>query len=241
MKRIAVFAEGQTEAIFIREFLLRLIDPSKLSYSYIKLNADIMQRVREYSCPNPEVHFDIINVQNDEKVLTVIKETEKSLIERGQYEKIIGLRDMYSGEYDKRSHGRINDNVTNQIMNIHKSIIQTMRYSNRIKLYYCIMEIEAWFLSMYNVFPRIDSTLSADYIASHLGFDLRVIDPQKAFFKPSRELHKIFELCGLEYKKKKGDVEKITSKIEVQDFDDARENDRCGCFDVFYREIRDCV
>jgi len=241
MKRVAIIAEGQTEAIFVRELLFRVIDPSEFSFSYIKLNADRMERVREYSSPNPEIHFQIINVQNDERVLSVIKDMETGLVESGLFGKILGIRDMYSQEYDDLSNGAINDHITTKIMEKQNDIIQTMTYRNIIKLYYCIMEIEAWFLSMYNVFLKLDPKLTVEYIEENLGFNLKRIDPQKEFFKPSRQLNEIFELCQWKYRKSEDNIEKFVSRIEVTDIDNAKENNRCSCFNDFYQGIKNPV
>ncbi len=179
MRRIAVITEGQTEYIFIREFLFRIIDPSKLSLTCVKLNSYRREHVRKYSCPSPEIHFEIINVQNDERVLYYIKQVERNYIEKGLYDEIIGLRDMYSAEYVKQSPNGINDDVTKKEKRRHNSLIQSMTYSDRIKLYYGVMEIEAWFLSMYSIFHKIHAILSVQYIQSQLGYDLSIINPQK--------------------------------------------------------------
>ena len=80
--------------------------------------------------------------------------------------------------------------------------------------------------------------MTADYIKSKLKIDLRVIDPQKEFFRPSKELNDVMNLCGMEYKKKKGEVENITNKMEVSDFENAKENNRCKKFGEFYEEIK---
>ena len=146
MKRIVVITEGQTEYVFVREFLFRIIDPSKLSLTCIKLNGYRREHVRSYKCPSPEIHFDIINVQNDERVLNYIKQVEQNFIEKGLYDKIIGLRDMYSKEYVKQSPSGINDDITTREKERHNSMIQSRTYNDRIKLYYGEMEIEAWFL-----------------------------------------------------------------------------------------------
>lgn len=236
MKKIVVVTEGQTELIFIRELLLRLIDASKLSFVCITLNADIMQRVREYSAPNPDVYFQIINVQNDEKVLSFIGETEESFIKRG-FERIIGLRDMYSNRYKKRSPGAIDDNVTKQFIKAHRIVIRKMKYWNRIKLYYAIMEIEAWFLAMYKIFERINSYLSIDSINSDLGLDLAVTDPEKEYYRPTKQVQDIFALAGLEYKKNKANIENITSNMLLEDISTVIGTDKCSSFKVFCREI----
>lgn len=239
MRKVAIFAEGQTELIFARDFLLRLIDPSKLSLECWELLAHKLSRVPYlYSCPNPEMHFMIINVHGDEGVLSSIWEREKSLIEKSGYEMIIGLRDMYSEAYKKLSRGVINDDISNQFIQSHNSTIQKMTYQDRIKLYFAIMEIEAWFLAMYNIFQRIDSALTVEYIEEKLGFDLRRIDPQEEFFKPSNQVRDVLLLSGRQYDKKESDIENITSKMILADFDNAVENNRCECFDTFYQELR---
>ena len=99
------------------------------------------------------------------------------------------------------------------------------------------MEIEAWFLGMYNLFEKVNIILSADNIKNELNIDLRCLDPQKEFFKPTEKVKDIMGMCGGEYDKKKDEVEAIASRMQVTDFDDARENNRCGCFEEFCREI----
>lgn len=240
MRKVAIFAEGQTELIFVRDFLLRLIDPSKLSLECMELLAHKLYPVLySHSCPNPEMHFMIINVHGDEGVLSSIREREKSLIEKSGYEKIVGIRDMYSEAYQKLSRGVINDDISNQFIQRHNSTIQKMTYHDRIKLYFAIMEIEAWFLAMYNIFQKIDSGLTNDIIQEKLGIDLKNIDPQIAFFRPSEQVNDIFVLCGRKYSKRRGDCELICNRMDVEDFDNARENGRCKNFDAFYQEIRE--
>ena len=238
MRKVAIFTEGQTELIFVREFLFRLVDPSKLSLEcWELLNHNLSYVPFPHSPPSPEVHFFIVDAHGDKGVLSAIREREKDLIQKGGYEKIIGLRDMYSEEYKKLSPMVINDSITQKLIQSYNLTIQNMTYSAKIKLYLAIMEIEAWFLSMYNIFARIDSLLTVGHIEEKLGFDLTRIDPQKEFFKPSKQVQNIFMLFGSRYDKKKDDVEKITSKMELADFDNARENNRCKSFDAFYQEL----
>ena len=187
------------------------------------------------------VHFMIINVHGDEGVISSIKDRERSLIEKSGYEKIIGLRDMYSEVYKKLSPGAINDDISNQFIQSHNSTIQKMTYQDRIKLYFAIMEIEAWFLAMYNIFQRIGSVLTVEYIEEKLGFDLRRIDPQEEFFKPSNQVRDVLLLSGLQYDKKESDIENITSKMELVDFDNAKENGRCERFNSFYQDMSDYI
>jgi len=238
LKKIAIFTEGQTELIFIRNFLLKVFDPSKISFECYELIGHKPYNVPyQYSSPSADIHFLIINVQSDEGVLSSVKEREKNLIEKSGYEKIIGLRDMYSAEYDRRSTGVINDRISNMIIQRHNETIGGMVYFDRIKLFFAIMEIEAWFLGMYTIFEKINASLTEEYIKRCINIDLKNIDPQTEFYKPSDQVRNIFLLCGREYKKKQGEIESICSNITPSDLDVARENGRCKCFDNFYREI----
>jgi hypothetical protein len=238
MRRIAIFTEGQSELIFVRNFLLRIIDNARLSFDCLKLH-----RAREshtpysYASVCPSVYFLIVNVENDSKVLTAIKEREKILFKKG-FEKIIGLRDMYCEVYDKWSQGAINDNISRQIIREVNAEIRRMSKPNKILMCFSIMELEAWFLSMFNVFSKINPRLSVDYILTNLGFNLRTIDPQKQFYRPSVELGRVLALCEMRYSKSLADIEKITSKMDTIDFDIAIGNGRCESFKIFCEEIR---
>lgn len=237
MKKIAIFTEGQTELIFVRWFLLRLIDNSKLSFECRELLAHKECPVPyNYSCPEPQIYFCIINVHGEEGVLSSIREREKQLIKVG-YDEIIGLRDMYSETYFKLSPNRINDAVTNKIKSGNWSTIKKMTNRNKIKLYFAVMEIEAWFLGMYKLFQKIDPILTVEFIKQKLNIDLKRVDPQKEFYKPSDQLDSIYALCMRKYSKKRNEIESICSRMEIEDYHNAKEKGRCKCFDDFYQEI----
>ncbi len=238
MIKIAVFTEGQTELIFVRKILLEVIDKSKLSFECIKLHGGKEFLVPyPYTSRDPNLHFMIVNVGNDGKVLDAIKEREKRLFAIG-YQRIIGLRDMFSENYRKRSSRVINDKVTKDFIKSAQETINDMSRPDRIRLYFAIMEIEAWFLSMYNLFSKINGTLSINYIENKLKINLKTIDPQKKFYKPSNMIVKILRLMGRKYDKSEDDSEMICSKMAITDFDNAIEKGRCSTFKDFYGEIK---
>ena len=238
MKKIAIFVEGQSEQIFVRDLLLKVFDNSKLSFHCVKLYADEMQKAPYHyniGQPHVKVHFLVIDASNDKKVLSAIQEREKHLFKKG-YDKVLGLRDMYSEEYRKRST-IINDKVIKNFINGAMKTISLMSCPEKTYLYYAIMELEAWFLGMYNLFCKIDNTLNIDYIKDKMGYNLNEINPQNEFYKPSDELDKIFKLVELQYKKRSNEVNKISSYIEKKDCENAIENNRCDSFKCFYKKI----
>jgi hypothetical protein len=237
MRKIAIIAEGQSELIFVRNLLFQTMDCSKICFDCFRLYADRTERIPfKFPNPNAEVSFLIINVSQDEKVLSFIKEREESLLSKG-YERIIGLRDMYSEEYIKRSPDEINDRVIKALIDGWNTTIQNMNEPSKIKLCVAIMEIEAWFLAMYNIFGRINSILSIEYIESKLGINLTNIDPQSFFLKPANIVDSIFQLAGSQYNKKEHDVEKICNLINNNDIANALEKGKCSMFKEFYEEI----
>ncbi len=239
MIKIALFTEGQTELILARNLLFRVIDNSKLSFECIKLHGgrEIPTRF-SYAAPNPQVHFLVINAECDNKVLSAIREREEGLFQVG-YEKIIGLRDMYSEIYDQKSPRTINESVSNEFIENTKKIIDYMSKPDRIIFIFAIMEIEAWFLAMYNLFKKIDAILSVEYIEEKIGINFKNIDPQKEFYKPSNEVNKIFQLIGRNYRKSESDTEMLCSQLELSDLNNATENNRCEAFRIFLQTMNE--
>ena len=237
MKRIAIFTEGQTELIFIRYLVGMELGWDKISVRCISLtrNKSTLAGLN-YENPHADVLFQIIDVGNDQRVLSVIKEQEKHLLKSG-FEKILGLRDMYSDAYLRRAGKKVVPAVINHFIESTKNIIQKMSSPDKIVLHFAIMEVEAWFLAMWKVFGRLYSMLTVQYIAKKLHFKLDQIDPQVQFVNPSREVEHIFELVGCKYEKTRGDVEVFCRKIEQSDIQAILASNRCQSFKGFHTDI----
>ncbi len=128
MKKIAIFVEGQTEKIFVREFLLRLFqwNSNAISLECFNLFRDDDLESSEYPFPdiiheNSDFYFQILNIGNDKSVLTRMKNREKYYWNLG-FNKVIGLRDMYSKDYRKISM-KIDETVNQEFIFNHQSII----------------------------------------------------------------------------------------------------------------------
>jgi len=202
MKKIAVFVEGQTELIFVREYILKVFDNNRISFRCIKIMRDSAITVPyKYESPTAEYFFLLIDVSNDSRVLSAIREREKKLIISG-YTKIVGLRDMYCRAYAKKSDKKISEQLNEQFLEAAKKEILKMHNSNRIIFIFSIMEIEAWFLSLATIFNKINPKLTMEIIEDCLEYNLYNIDPQREFYKPSVELSKVLGIVGIEYKKK---------------------------------------
>ena len=237
MRKVAVFTEGQTEQIFIRHLVGMRFGWDKISIRCVKLgrNQHTLAGLN-YDNPHADVLFQIIDVGNDEFVLSAIKEREERLLKSG-FNKILGLRDMYSENYRKRADRKIVPAVIKQFIEVAKSTIQKMSSPDKIFFHFAIMEVEAWFLAMWKVFERLYTMLTVNYIAEKLHFRLDKVDPQLLFVNPSREVEQIFELVGRKYGKTRGDIEAICSKIEQSDIQAILASSRCQSFKGFYTDI----
>ena len=237
MRKVAIFTEGQGELIFVRHLLSHVIGYDALSFECLQLRAGNLHHFPyRYSSPNATVHYLILDVGNDVKVMSAILERQEGLIRKG-YDVIIGLRDMYSQEYRTRSR-IIDASVTNSFISKHYETIQEMSNPDKISICFAIMELESWLLSMYRLLERFNPTLNCEHIERELGFDLSKINPETEFFHPAKDLEKILSLAGETYKKSKDQMESILSNMIREDIDDAlEEGRRSKSFDLFLSEI----
>jgi hypothetical protein len=239
MRKVLVVTEGQTELIFVRNLLRNTFDNSKLSFECIQLRGATENNFPyKYPNPNAEFHFQILDVGNDERLMTIIKEREQYYFDKG-FEKIIGIRDMYSAHYRERSH-TICDEVNGQFTDAANRVVQELKNCDSIVICFAIMEIEAWVISMYSLLEKVNPVLTVEYIDSKLGFNLRDIDPQHRFFHPSDELKNILKLVGQNYRKSQHDTEKLTSRVDLDDVEAGIRGGKCTSFKGFLDEISLC-
>lgn len=236
MRKVLIVTEGQTELIFVRNLLRNIIDNSRLSFECIQLRGNTEKSVHySYKNPNAEFYFVIVDVGNDESVMSIIKEREQHYCEEG-FEKIIGIRDMYSARYRERS-SIICDKVTQQFIGAHNKVVQGLKNCERIAICFAIMETEAWFISMHTLLNKMNPALTVEYIENRLGFNLRTIDPQGLFFHPSDELRKILQLVGRTYTKSESDVEALTAQVDLYDLEMGTDGGKCDSLKGFLDEI----
>lgn len=232
MIRTAIFVEGQTELIFVREFLLKTCDYQDISIDCYTLFSDSDLKETEYRFPNDAAkrHFQILNAGNDERVLTAMLKREKYLRNAG-YRQIIGLRDMYGRKYREAVRGKT------IAPEINRKFIEGARAQLKhedMHFIYSIMEIEAWLLGLKKAFRRMDERLTPEYIREQLGYDLDTIDPETYFFRPAENVSDLFAIAGKgRYDKSKADVSAIVGRIEKNDYIELLTGGKCRSFGEF--------
>lgn len=234
--KIAIFVEGQTEAVFTRTLISQFFNNAKVSIEIIKLVNPRGKCAHSFSNKNARLYFYIYDVEGDVNVLSAIKERASSIFNKG-FKQIISLRDMYSREYDQVSGGRIKSDITQKFIRDTKAEIAKLPNSDKIFFHFAIMEIEAWILAMHKFLRRINPGLTSDKIYRSLNVNIGRIDPEQKFYKPSNELDKIFRLVNRRYRKSIPTAERIMSKIYKQDFERALKSPKVPAFTSYYKSI----
>lgn len=237
MKKIAIFVEGYSEALFLKSFLLALFIPEKLNVIILNFLTSLGNySIPDYIVDSPEIEFYIYLVGNDEKVVSSILEQSSGIVNKGTY-MIYGLRDMNCDTYHKLigpKTKKVYQNINQKIIDENNLILNCSPNISKIKLFFSVMEIESWFISFNLLFERINPILKISYMNSKLKLNLDNDDIEK-YFKPKEILDKIFRMIGRRYKKHKGDVMLITNKLTKNDI--KKSILRMNNFKLFYDEI----
>ncbi len=236
MKKVVVFTEGQGELIFVRHVLIQLVGYEQLSFECFDLKSDRLLHVPyKHNPPNALIHYQIINVGTDERVLSAIVERHEKFVSMGF--EVIGLRDMYSAEYKKITN-QIEQHINVLFRNSVANVINAMNNAEKIRFFFAIMELEAWLLGLYENFERISPLLTPENIHKNLGFDLRVIDSETTFFQPAVQFAQVLNLANVSYDKHKSEMESIISNITIDDLNNLVNTGRCNSFALFFSELQ---
>ena len=198
--KTAIFVEGQTELVFVREYLLKEFDYQNIAIECYTLFTDSNFHPTEYAFPNNTAtyHFQIINVGNDNAVVSRILRREKYLWNAG-FSRIIGLRDMYSKSYREtvKEVGVIDVDLNEEFKRSTKEqIVNSAEKPSQIDFTFAIMEAESWVLGFHNCFEKINPLLTVRHIEEHLGFNLEEINPETTFFHPAKIMEQIYDLAN---------------------------------------------
>jgi len=238
-KKIAIVVEGYTELIFIREYLCCMFDYNVFirCISILRDN-EFDDKIRGFGDKSSENHFYLLNANSDVLVVPQIIRMEDFLFEQG-YQKIIGLRDMFSKKYkDEVPSREIIEAINQEIIEIHEiEIRENTTFPDKIKICFAIMETEAWFLGLHEVFEKIDKKLTVDFINKELEINLQEIDPETEIFHPATLVKKIYKLVDKNYGKHASDTNTITGKLTKEDYEILLARDKCNSFNTFHETI----
>jgi len=239
-RRIAVFTEGQTEQVLVRHIVLRVVDNSKLGFLCLRISGKQHERVPySYGDENSETYIVMLNVGNDESVITAVQDRKQGLTKKGF--QIIALRDIYSEEYLRQAGRCMKQSVVEKMIRSKEEQFDKSTYGSQASLHFAVMEVEAWYLGMYELLEKIHSTLTADFVESKTGLKLADLDPQSKFVHPSSVLDSLLRLVGDKYKKNRKDAERFASLVTVEYLQTATGKGRCSHLKQFLATLLNAV
>lgn len=241
-----------SELIFVYKLILVLYnyDSQKVKIKCIEFFSDNPYRkaYRDFPSKNgsnlDEVELNIVlhNVGGDKKVLSWIKKygnkflsTTNDDLVRGQKDYICGLRDIYSEDYCDLAGDEIDNNVIEDFEKEAKRVCKTID-GNKVSIYYSVMELEAWYLSMPKILLKLG--MEEEAINSVLECDLSKIDPEKYFIKPKNQLEKIHSrLLGKNYRETHF-AEKFGEKMNKDVINDVLDSEKVLRFRTFINFLK---
>lgn len=238
--KIAVYVEGQTELIFVREFLLKWYDYniSRVGIRCFELRDVEPGHQTEYPFgdKNAERFYTIVNVGCDTRVLSKALDNA-SLCRNCGYDKVIALRDMYSDNYKSVQPNRAIDPAINaRFITRAQKTISEKGFDDYVFCHFAIMEVEAWLLGMGWFLESIHPSLTKQSLSKHLNFNLDN-DPETTEYHPETCLKKICKYVGSDYDKHAHEVNAIMSHISKADFEKLLTLDKCDSFKKFKENL----
>lgn len=208
MSKSALFVEGQAEQIFVRELLLRRFNwmSSSIGIRCYQLIAEQFESAEyDYGDDDAEHFYQLINVGNDNKVLSAMFTRANRMYDIG-FERIIGLRDMYSHSYRELSPYKVSQELNQQFIDISQKQIKDKGFYGKMELHFAIMEVEAWMLALLD---KWKGDLKDDDILNYFDKKTNI----ESIYHPFVVIKSITTLAGNPYEKHKEQVNSIISGV----------------------------
>lgn len=202
-KKIAIFVEGQTESIFVKNLVQEIFGVDSVTIRDITLKGRF--GIVQIAEPDSDLTYFvlIVNCEGGEMVKSRIRANLRHL-EEANYEWIVGLYDLFP--MGRETAERVK---AARYVGLEHSQIP-------IRLALAVMEIEAWFLREAKHYRKIHEDLTLERIRLHVGFDPETGDPELVDH-PSETLHEIYSLVGLHYEKKRWQVQRTVYALDYGD------------------------
>ena len=211
MKKLAIFVEGLTEQILVRQMLQAVLDRNRIAIQTVKITGG--HNVRMSFTVMKAAHVDnrtdyyvlIYDCGGETNVKGYMLAHRDSLVSNG-YKMILGLRDVYPNF--ERS------DVRKLIWGLNYKLPQERAFT---RIILAVMETEAWFLGEYSHLKRVSRKLTPEFVEKHLGFNPKT-DNMEERDHPTLDLKAVYHLVGHDYTKKRDRLNTVVSKLDFNYF-----------------------
>jgi len=201
MKKLAIFVEGQTEQLFVEKLITEIGGVHQVRIStQSRTGSQILELTGEDEGDGSKYFVLIFDCQNDEQVMSTIRERIVSLQQAG-YSAVLGLRDLYPFQL-------------NELQDLRDGLAAAAPASTLpVRIHVAVAEVEAWFLQESTHYPRVHTRLDPRNFKSQFGFD-PLVDSAEQFSHPSDLLQNIYNSVGLGYLKTRRHVQRTVGAID---------------------------
>lgn len=204
MSALAIFVEGQTEFVFVRQLLFEMFSYQRLRIELEEQYGGRYYKIGIRGAPPENACYNVLLVDcaHDGKVLSAIEERAKTLQKEG-YGRILGLRDIHPEPSDELEEisGRIADRLVSMPL--------------PCKMVFAVREIEAWFIADNEHFGRYNPLLTSAFIHQKIGVDVLQQDVEQ-IPHPAELLKKIYNLVGGTYGKKLREAHRVVAVLNYE-------------------------
>ena len=232
--KYAVYVEGRSELLLVADVLQKYsdYDPSLCGFRCYNLKADDLSKMNNpiQGDENSSVYYQIINVNNDNFVISKLNKDIPGLQRQG-FNVIIGLKDVFGKSYEVLTAGHpvVDRSKIEQLYEHQSGILKAHECDCR--LHFAIMEYEAWMLALIENYVKNKGQNLLDlYTKFGINEDF---DPEVDIYHPYPLVQKIFKACGSDYHKHDNDCLSFLSTLTKGDYENLRYSGRCASFRKF--------
>ncbi len=211
MRKLAIFVEGLTEQILVRQLLQAVLDENRIAIQTVKItgghNVSMSFTVMRAAHVERQTDYYIMvyDCGGETNVKGYLMAHRDKLVSSG-YTMIMGLRDVYPNFQ--------RDEVPKLLRGLNHRLPQKRAAT---QIYLAVMETEAWFLGEYKHLKKVSGKLTPQYIEKHLGFNPRTENMEERE-RPAADMKAAYQLVGHDYTKKRDRLNAVVKKLDFNHF-----------------------
>lgn len=211
MRKLAIFVEGLTEQILVRQMLQALLDRNRIAIQAVKItgghNVRMSFTVMKAAHVNRQTDYYVLiyDCGGETNVKSYMLAHRQKLVSNG-YQMVLGLRDVYPN-FERKEVDKLQKGLNYRLP----------QKRARTHIHLAIMETEAWFLGEFHHLKRVSGKLTPEFIEKHLGFNPRTADIE-ARESPTHDLKAVYQLAGVDYTKKRDRLNAVVRKLDFKYF-----------------------
>jgi hypothetical protein len=211
MRKLAIFVEGLTEQILVRQLLQNVLGQNRIAIQTVKITGghNVRMSLTVMRAAHVERHTDyyimIYDCGGETNVKGYLMTHRDKLISSG-YSMIMGLRDVYPN-FQREDLPKLMRGLNHRLP----------QKGAATHIYLAVMETEAWFLGEYKHLKKVSPKLTPAFIEKHLGFNPRTENMEDRD-QPAADIKAAYQLVGHDYTKKRDRLNAVVKKLDFKYF-----------------------